>query len=201
MTDPILRDVPDAFETERLLLRAPRPGDGPELCAAITESLAELRPWMPWAQETPSEARAEENVRQAQADFLLRRELRFPIFLRSDPATMVGSTGLHRIDWNAHRFEIGYWIRSRFAGQGYATEAARGMAAFAFRELEANRVEIWCDARNERSAAVARRLGFRHEATFRDHTRATDGSLATGMCFALLRADAADALGPAIDQP
>jgi RimJ/RimL family protein N-acetyltransferase len=193
--DPLLVDFPDAFETERLVLRAPRPGDGAELCAAITESLAELRPWMPWAKDPPTPEGSEQNVRQAQSDHLLRRDLRFQLYLRSDPTTMVGSTGLHRIDWPARRFEIGYWIRTRLAGQGFATEAARGMATFAFQELGANRVEIWCDARNQASAAVARRLGFRHEATFRNHTRATDGSLATGLCFAMLREDAGAALG------
>ncbi|MBX3030153.1 MAG: GNAT family N-acetyltransferase [Chloroflexi bacterium] len=193
--DPALTDVPESFQTERLLGRAPRAGDGPELCAAITESLAELRPWMPWAQEPPTSDDSEANVRRATVEFLRRTDLRYQLYLMSDPATMVGSTGLHRIDWAARRFEIGYWIRTRFAGQGFATEAARGMATLAFRDLEANRVEIWCDARNEASAAIARRLGFRHEATFRNHTRATDGSLATGLCFALLREEAGATLG------
>jgi len=35
---PILREVPDRFESERLLIRAPLPGDGPDVHAAITES-------------------------------------------------------------------------------------------------------------------------------------------------------------------
>jgi len=26
--DPLLIDIPDAFETERLIVRCPRPGDG-----------------------------------------------------------------------------------------------------------------------------------------------------------------------------
>jgi RimJ/RimL family protein N-acetyltransferase len=195
MTSSILRHVPEEFQTDRLHLRAPRPGDGDELRAAITESLAELRPWLPWAQEAPDAQWSEENVRVARADFLLRRDLRFPIYLRSMPEIMVGSTGLHRIDWDAGRFEIGYWIRTRFAGQGYATEAARGIGAFAFRELGAERLEIWCDARNTGSAAVARRLGFRLEGTLRDRYRASDGTLSTDLVFGLLRAEADSALG------
>ncbi len=198
MTSPILRHVPEEFQTERLVLRAPRPGDGEELRAAITESLAELRPWLPWAQEAPDTQSAEENVRFARADFLLRRDLRFPLYLRSDPEVLVGSTGLHRIDWAADRFEIGYWIRTRFAGQGYATEAARGIAAFALRELGAQRLEIWCDARNTGSAAVARRLGFHLEGTLRDRYRASDGTLSTDLVFGLLRAEAEAALGIAL---
>ena len=31
MTDPILRDFPERFESERLLIRAPHPGHGAEI--------------------------------------------------------------------------------------------------------------------------------------------------------------------------
>ena len=36
---PILLDFPDSFETERLLLRAPRVGDGAVMNAALIESI------------------------------------------------------------------------------------------------------------------------------------------------------------------
>lgn len=190
----MLRTFPDSFETERLLIRAPRPGDGTELYAAVGESLAELKPWMPWASEPRSPSAAEQNVIQAHADFLLRRDLRLHLYLRSDPATMVGGSGLHRIDWDVPRFEIGYWIRTRFSGHGYITEAVRGIAAFAFRELNAERLEIWCDVRNERSAAVARRVGFRHEATLRHNRRDNHGELTSAHGFGMLRDEASAAL-------
>ena len=133
-------------------------------------------------------------MRQAHAQFLLRSDLRFHIHQRSDPGRLIGSTGLHRMDWEAGRFEIGYWVRTPFARRGFVTEAAHAMAVLAFRDLGANRVEIWCDERNERSAAVARRLGFRLDGTLPQHTRSTDGTLATDLCFGLLRADAPVAL-------
>ena len=99
MIDPAGLVFPDAFETERLLVRRPRPGDGPELYAAITESLPELAPWMPWAHEPQSPLSCENNVLGAYADFLARRDLRLQLYLRAAPETLVGSSGLHRIDW------------------------------------------------------------------------------------------------------
>jgi hypothetical protein len=48
MRPPILQDFPASFETERLLIRSPLPGDGPEMHAAIDESLGDLLPWMDW---------------------------------------------------------------------------------------------------------------------------------------------------------
>ena len=51
MRPPILKDFPERFETERLLIRSPMPGDGSELYAAVRESMDELLPWMPWTKE------------------------------------------------------------------------------------------------------------------------------------------------------
>jgi RimJ/RimL family protein N-acetyltransferase len=84
------------------------------------------------------------------------------------------------------RFEIGYWVRRRFAGQGYITEAVRGITRFAFETLAARRVEIHCDARNERSQAVARRAGYELEATLRKHMLAPDGELRDTLIFVRL---------------
>lgn len=186
MTEPILRDVPDRFESERLLIRAPRPGDGTEVHAAIAESLAELRPWMPWAHLEQSVDDVEANVRQSIADFVARHDLRLHLYLRESEA-FVGSSGLHRIDWSVPRFEIGYWVRTSQAGRGFATEATRRIAEFAFDDLGAERVEIWCDAANERSAAVARRAGFTFEARLARNRRDASGALTDSLCFARLR--------------
>lgn len=189
MASDLLRDFPDSFETERLSIRAAAPEDASEARAAVAESRTELTPWISWAEQELDLDAVRENLVRARARFMLREDLRFHLFLRGDPQRFVGSTGLHHIDWAVPRLEIGYWLRTRFAGQGYATEAVRGVTAFAFRELEAERLEIWCDARNERSAAVARRAGFRQEALLRHNERDTAGSLCDSLGFALLRED------------
>ncbi len=183
---PILRAFPDRFESDRLLIRTPLPGDGADVHAAIEESRAELTPWMPWSQGEQSVDMVEANVREAHADFLARRNLRLHLYLR-DGGGFVGSSGLHEIDWAVPRFEIGYWVRSSMSGRGFATEATRRIADFAFDELEAQRVEIWCDARNERSAGVAQRAGFTFEARLSRNRIGADGVLADSLCFVRLR--------------
>ncbi len=47
MTTSILRDFPHGFDSERLTIRCPLPGDGAALLEAIVESQAELAPWLP----------------------------------------------------------------------------------------------------------------------------------------------------------
>ncbi len=66
MSEPLLASIPESFETERLLIRAPLAGDGEALNHEIQDSIDELRPWMPWAQDMPSVAQSEENILQAQ---------------------------------------------------------------------------------------------------------------------------------------
>ena len=167
MRSPILRDFPDAFETERLRIRSPLPGDGAEVYAAVAESLEELKPWLPWARGELTVEVEEENMRRARAAFLERSDLMLLLFLRGT-GTLVGGSGLHRIDWEVPKFEIGYWVRTRFAGQGYMTEAVGGITAFAFDRLGARRVEIRCDSLNRRSARVAERAGFCLEGELRN---------------------------------
>ena len=68
MRPVILRDIPASFETERLTIRVPQPGDGAEVNAAVLESLDALRPWMPWAAgEPPTVEESEANLREALA--------------------------------------------------------------------------------------------------------------------------------------
>jgi RimJ/RimL family protein N-acetyltransferase len=170
MTDPILLDFPYSFETERLLIRGPLPGDGKAVHEAVVESRNELLPWMPWAVNIMDEVAYEKHVREGQLKFLSREDLWMFLFLKHSN-TFIGAGGLHRMDWQVPRFEIGYWVRTSYGRQGYITEAVNGIAGFAFNTLSAKRVEIRCDKLNERSAAVARRAGFDLEATLHNDGR------------------------------
>lgn len=181
--NPLLLDFPDSFDTERLTIRAPRQGDGTELNAAIRESHAELKPWMPWAQTVQTLEESEANIRKAAAQFLLREDLRLLLFLRG-AGTLVGSSGLHRINWMVPRFEIGYWMRTPFCGRGLMTEAVVAIAAFAQKELAARRIEIRTAETNVPSRQVAERAGFPLEATLRQDSRLPDGSLANTRIYA-----------------
>jgi len=183
MRPPILLDLPEMLETERLLVRCPLPGDGRAVNEAVRESLEDLRPWMPWARSLPSVEESDEYVRRARARWLERTDLALLLFLR-ESGQFVGGSGLHRIDWEVPRFEIGYWCRTSLQGRGLITEAVRGITRFAFQELGAGRVEIRCDSRNLRSARVAERCGYALEAILRNHARSADGSLRDTLLYA-----------------
>jgi len=62
--------------------------------------------------------------------------------------------------------EIGWVFDPTHANRGFATEAAGLVLDLAFRDLGLHRVAAQLDPRNERSAALCRRLGMRLEAHF-----------------------------------
>ncbi len=168
--DPLLIDVPERIATERLVLRAPRRGDGQRVNDAIRVSHAALAPWMPWAGTMPTVDESEVHCRRQQARFILREDLVMLMFERNadgDEGELVGGSGLHRIDWSLRRFEIGYWRKAGCEGRGYVTEAVRALSRMAFDSLAARRVEIRMDDNNVKSWQVAERAGFTLEAILR----------------------------------
>jgi RimJ/RimL family protein N-acetyltransferase len=183
---PILKDFPSEFTTDRLLIRMPMPGDGPVVYDAVTASLEELKPWLPFANYEQTLEGVEANLRESHAQFLKREDLRLLVFLK-ETGEFIASSGLHRINWDVPKFEIGYWIDTRQSGKGYMTEAVEGITRFAFEELAANRVEIRCDPNNVKSRAVAERLNYTLEGTLQNDDLGVDGSLRDTCVFAKVK--------------
>jgi ribosomal-protein-serine acetyltransferase len=176
---------PTPIETERLLLRAPQADDGTLVNAAIRESFADLHQWMPWAHVLPSVAETEAHCREAGEKFATGAG--FPLFgFLKESGTFVLATDLFVHDWAVPKFEIGYWYRTSAQGRGLVTETVRALTRVGFETLKANRIQICCDARNERTRRVAERAGYRLEATLRNERIAADGALRTTLMFAML---------------
>ncbi|KYD10211.1 GNAT family N-acetyltransferase [Heyndrickxia sporothermodurans] len=180
--NPMLKEFPEEFSTERLVIRMPRAGDGKVVYDAIMASINELKPWMPFAQKEQSEQDVELNIRSSYISFLKREDLRLLVFLK-ETGEFIASSGLHRIDWSIPKFEIGYWIDSRFSGKGYMTEAVKGIADFAFRELGARRVEIRCDEKNVKSRAIPERLEFTLEGILKNDDVSPDTNELRDTCI------------------
>lgn len=185
--DPILLDIPTTLHTERLVLRLPEPGDGARIFPSVQASLAELRPWMPWARD-PSPESIETWARGAIANFYKRTELTYVAWAQDD-GRHIANLGTHHIDWSVPRFEIGYWCHSGESGRGYITEAVRALTQYLFDTLGAYRVEIKMDIRNVRSARVPERLGFALEGVLRQDARGVAGELRDTKIYARISAE------------
>ena len=174
--------------TARLVVRCYNPADAPLLKAAVDDSLDHLSPWMPWAQASSDLQSTIALLRYFRGNFDLGQDFVYGIF-NLDETRCLGGTGLHTRPGPGAR-EIGYWIRKDSINQGLATEVAAALTRVAFEIDHVARVEIHCDPENARSAAVARKLGYTHDATLRQRLLLRDDAPARDtMIWSLLKAE------------
>ena len=132
--------------------------------ALVEANRAHLSPWMPWAagatlENTRDYCRASLQRTAADNGFDAR------IFVDDRPA---GTIGFHAINRLLHSTSIGYWLGAEFQGRGIMTRCCRRMVEHAFEAWKLNRVEIRAATTNQRSRAIAERLGFVQEGILRE---------------------------------
>ncbi|HET6455288.1 MAG TPA: GNAT family N-acetyltransferase, partial [Armatimonadota bacterium] len=81
--------IPRQFESERLIIRAPKIGDAGEMHDAVLESLDNLRPWMRWANRPQTLKGTRDFLRSSCRDWGSGTEFGLPVFLK-DTSTLVG---------------------------------------------------------------------------------------------------------------
>lgn len=168
--------IPFPITTERLTLRNVMPGDGAAMFEAKTESMEELYRWMPWAKELGTVENNETVAIENHERFLKREDIMILGFAKDDGRLIV-STGLHRMNWDLRIFEIGYWVRTSEAGNGYATESTNALIRYAFNALSASKVTICHASGNDASARVIEKLGFEKEGVFKKDARLPNGTV------------------------
>jgi RimJ/RimL family protein N-acetyltransferase len=85
-------------------------------------------------------------------------------------------------------WEIGWKVHYDYWGHGYATEAARGVLAFAFNDLHAHRVVAFCNVQNAASVRVMNKIGMLQDGRLRE-TRWWNGIWQDEFVYAILDRD------------
>jgi RimJ/RimL family protein N-acetyltransferase len=143
------------FETERLLLRQLQRHDAPFIVKLIgdfdvAKNLSRVP--HPYSQKDADEffAMLDENNAKG-TDFV------FAIVEKSR-GWFMGCVGVHLRDRG--EFELGYWLGKPYWRLGYASEAAKRLAEFAFHDLKAPRLIAGWFHDNPASGHVLAKLGF-----------------------------------------
>ncbi|MBS0240556.1 MAG: GNAT family N-acetyltransferase [Proteobacteria bacterium] len=111
--------------------------------------------------------------------------------LRASDRALVGGVTLSSIRRGVTQSAaLGYWIGLPFVRQGYASDAVRGVLAYAFGKLDLNRVEAACMPSNRASMGVLERTGFHREGLALKYLR-INGRLEDHYLLARLRDDLA----------
>ena len=100
----------------------------------------------------------------------------------------LGSIGIHRINRDEGRCDIGYFLAPWARGRGVMTGAVRLASGWIFETLPVDRIEITIEPGNAASRAVAERSGYELEGVLRSHT-VINGSRRDMAMYALLRGE------------
>ncbi len=135
------------------------------MCAAIDRNRNRLRTWLPWASDTFSS----DDLIEFSAPTGDRQHCRHqPDDERLVGGAICGAIGLHAINISDKNTSIGYWLDAAYEGRGIMTRACRAIVTQGFRQYGLHRIEIRCAIGNDKSSAIARRVGFVEEATLRE---------------------------------
>lgn len=88
--------------------------------------------------------------------------------IEADSEEIIGTCGFNAIDYDNVKAEIGYDLRRKYWGKGYAAEAITSLIHYAFNDLNINRVEAKIEPENRNSIKLIERLGFIYEGTLRE---------------------------------
>jgi RimJ/RimL family protein N-acetyltransferase len=153
---------PVTLTTDRLYLRTFEAADIDEVCAAVQDP--EIQRWVP-IPSPYARVDAEHFVVRMVADGW-RTDTEYTFAVRTEEyGPLLGAISLHHP--RAGSWEIGFWSAKEHRGRGYMTEAALGLARWAFTDLACTRLEWRAEVGNAGSRAVAEKAGFTVEGVLR----------------------------------
>ncbi len=168
-------------------LRTFRADDAVSMCAAVQESLEDLKPWMSWAHDGYVQKESQDWITVAQARWNEGSYFGCVITDAKD-SMFLGGCSLSQIH-PLYRFcNLGYWIRTSQRGHGFAGRATLLASRFAFERLKLSRVEIVVAAENTPSQKVAEKIGAHREGVLRNRLVHHD-ALQDAVMYSLIPSD------------
>ena len=146
--------------TPRTLIRCYQAGDGALVKQAVDDSLPELLPFMTWAKFEPETVEAkEERILGFRVKFLQGEDYTLGVFNRTEKE-VIASTGFHTRH-EGKVLEIGYWVNTKYAGQGICTEIVQALTKVGFEVEGLDKLVIRCEEGNLASQRVAQKCGYK----------------------------------------
>ncbi len=152
---------PTHWSTARLHLRPPVIEDADVLFATYTQD-PEVTKYLMWRPHDSAET-TRDFVRRCLEQWQDGPTYSWVILTQLDDQLV----GMIDLEIHGFRAEIGYVLAKRFWGQGYMTEAVRGLIDWALPQPDIYRVWATCDVENLASARVLEKAGMQREGLLR----------------------------------
>ncbi|MHA1575876.1 MAG: GNAT family N-acetyltransferase [Candidatus Thorarchaeota archaeon] len=182
--------IPVKIETERLILRPYSKDDGPAYYKMSQRNKPHLERYE--AENPVMSITTEEDATKLMLDFGDVWEKGNPFFIGvflKESGTFVAQIYAGIVDQNLPEFGIGFFADVEHEGNGYVTEAVKGLIRVLFEKLHVHRIRTECDYSNLRSIRVMERCGFVKEGLIRDNKRSMDNSFTSTLLYGLLKSD------------
>jgi ribosomal-protein-serine acetyltransferase len=180
----------------RLAMRPYRAEDTRLLYVAASESRETIGRWMPWCHDGYAEGDSATWVEKCQASWQRGDAYNFALFDRG--GQFVGAAGINHINRVHQLANLGYWVRQSRQREGFAVDAVKLTAAFAFETLRLMRIEIVAAADNVGSRRVAEKAGALFECLARNRLLIRDKPV-TAAVYSLIPGSDGESPGDAHD--
>jgi len=141
------------IKTENLSIKSPEIDHRFELIQLIND-----KDVVKWLSEIPipyTLSHAEEFIERSQEKLLKQESYNFMIF---HDRKMLGVIGLR--EFSNKSCQVGYWLGKKYWGNGFATEAVKGILGFGFKQLNLEEIYAAYKIGNEGSKRVLTKCGF-----------------------------------------
>jgi RimJ/RimL family protein N-acetyltransferase len=90
------------------------------------------------------------------------------VIIQRDTQQIIGDIGVHFLDRESNKAEIGCTLSRKFQKKGYATESLKRIIDYLFQDLNKHRIIASIEPENINSIRLVERIGFRKEDHFVD---------------------------------
>ena len=187
-----LENLPQKIETERLIIKKYKQGEGKDLFALLERNNNRdfLREHVDEATDIITLEDAEKRVRYLEKCWDDKERFVMGMWFKSNE-TFIGNIWIEPNKWDVPSFELGYFLDKGYIRKGIASEATIRAVKFIFEELQAHKIIILTRDTNIPSYKLAERIGFIREGHIKENIK--DGDKRLGLFhYSLLKREYLD---------
>jgi len=169
-TSAARRNFAMEYQTERLILKILTPDYSEEVCRFVSKNRAVFEPYEPFTSPNYYTNQYQYTLLSCELQLALQaKTIRYYVFLKEQPQTIIGTVCLHDIATAHHSScELGYKFDVDYQHKGYAKEAVAMAVSVAFAALGLHRVYARVMPENTASIRLLKGLFFEEEGLERE---------------------------------
>ena len=158
------------YQTERLILKILTPDYANDVCCFVSKNRSIFEPYEPFPLANYYTTQHQYTLLSCELQLALQtKTIRYYVFLKEQPQTIIGTVCLHNIAASYHSCcELGYKFDLEYQHKGYAKEAVAMVVSIAFDALGLHRIYARVMPKNTASIKLLKSLFFEEEGMERE---------------------------------